>query len=191
MTSTGTDTNTDTDKVTETAPADKAALKDIDPSAPLPRIITDLSAEEITERLSRANYRGRLPEIDWPEPGRRFTFDILGHRMEHDILGTLSQEKDHTRIDFTVSLKRRPIWMMIIVIIISTPVGAYFMDIVPLLDRIPYPWVWFPIVNIGFSAWWLINEIRQTVRMGWSEAKRYINKVAAEIEGKVQSAEDQ
>lgn len=170
------------------AEAELPDLKTVDPQAPLPRLRTALTPEAMKERLARANYRGRLPEIDWPLPGEVFKLDILGNRLEHDVFATISGETDapHREISFTVRLKRRPVWFIIAVILVSTPIGAFFMYMVPLLNRIPYPWVWFPILNIGLGGWWLWAELLKTVPRAWLETKRYIReKIAPEIDAEV------
>lgn len=195
---TQTETDRPTTKLDEPAvrdaksPVEEAAtpdLKTIDPKAPLPRLRTTLSPDEMQQRLESANYRGRLPEIEWLEPRRAFKFDILGNRLEHDVFGTISDSPDaegRRDIQFEVRLKRLPVWIIIIVVIVSTPIGAYFMDMVPLLNRIPHPWIWFPIVNIGLSFWWLIAEVKKTIPRAWWEAKRYIaEKVAPEVDARV------
>ncbi|MCK4874044.1 MAG: hypothetical protein KAS72_15080 [Phycisphaerales bacterium] len=175
----------------KTQTSDETESEPINPGAPLPHLDTPLTVEQIRERLKRANYRGRLPNITWADGSeQRFTFDILGHHFEHDVFASIDTREDEQgcRLRFTVALCRRPIWIMIAVIIISTPIGAYFMDMVPLLNKIPYPWVWFPIANIGLSAWWLVAEIRKTIPKGWSEAVRYIGKLADELDGTVSDA---
>ncbi|MFG0252312.1 MAG: hypothetical protein ACF8NJ_05495 [Phycisphaerales bacterium JB038] len=177
----------------DTAPTDakkpeKPDLSQIDPTAPLPRLRTGLTAKEVQERWSKANYRGRLPEIDWPEPGRRFKLDVLGNQLEHDVFGEVAEREDNSarEIRFEVRLKRLPLWIIIIFIIVSTPIGAYFMDMMPLLNRIPHPWIWFPIVNIGLSAWWLWAELKKTIPRAWWEARKHIvEKLAPEIEADV------
>jgi hypothetical protein len=166
----------------------KPDLSQIDPKAPLPTLRTRFTAKEVQERWSKANYRGRLPEIAWPEPGRRFKLDVLGNQLEHDVLGTITESEDGSArlITFEVRLKQLFLWIIIILIIVTTPIGAYFMDMMPLLRRIPHPWIWFPIVNIGLSAWWLWAELKKTIPRAWLEAKKHIvEKLAPEIDAEV------
>jgi hypothetical protein len=177
----------DSDQSTEDS---QAPEQPVDPRAPLPTLVTSLTKDEIRARLGEANYRGRLPEMVWDkEDDRHFTFDILGHRLEHDVFATIEERDDQRQISFEVQVKRQFIKLFVGVLIISTLLGPPFMDMVPLLNRIPYPWVWFPPLNMGLGLWWLLAEVRKTIPVGWTEAVKYTDKLAKELDGQVVPAD--
>ena len=151
---------------------------------PLPAIRTALTPELVREKLTFASKRGRMAGFDGSPAEGLFTVAAHGHPFDGQLIGDMAEG----RLSFRVKMLRKMPAIFAIVLVLTVYPGEYFMD-----QLIPGQWGWI-------NTWWWYGPItvlplpwmwRSLMRKSWAaidaSAHEAIGKIAAEIQGQVES----
>lgn len=161
----------------------------------LPMIETTLGPQAILERLETASRRGRLPGF---ERGNGALFDVAAHGQPFDGVLAARYEQagpgEAARVRFTLRLlPGMPLAFAALLIFTIWP-GVYFMDelIAQFIPGWWRPWVtyyWYLPLTVLPTPWIWRSVMRRARRTAREAAAATINKVAAELGGRVIPAE--
>src|SRR5690606_3452088 len=127
-----------------------SATRTRDVEAGLAEIRTDADVATIRQRLDRANRRGRLPEIDWPDEWR-FSLILPSRPLLCRLDGRVHDEGDQRRVEFDVAVHRRPFRWLVALNLASVVIGPAVTDhFWPWMRS----WFWYPPLALAMT-WWI------------------------------------
>lgn len=155
------------------------------PEGTLRGVETELTSDQVVERLGTASRRGRLPGYEaGHRSGALFRVAAFGHPVDADLLGWMREG----RIEFTLRLPRRLATILGFTLVMTVWPGVYFMDqlmiqLLPSVRDAVATWVWYlPVAVLPIPWVWrsVMERARRTTR---ESAVEVIEKIAGELGG--------
>ncbi len=166
------------------------------PLAPMPRLRTSLSTEDVRRRLDAAARKGRLPGLhlegtsdtelfEVREFGRPFESSLIAVRASRAGGGADGGADAPGDIEFRVKLRPTIPWIFAIVLIVSIWPGIYLVDSMLRHYFSWYSsiqtWWWYLPLTVPTSPWAIWSAVKKSRASAAAEAGAIIQKIGAEI----------
>lgn len=151
---------------------------------PLPEVRTLLTPDQVRERLLTASKRGRMAGYNGSPATGLFSVSAYGQPFE----GELIAEGVEGGLQFRVRMLPRMPAIFAVVLLLTIWPGVYLTD-----QLIPGEWGWIPTwwwympITVIPTPWAWRNLMRKSKATMDASARESIEKIAAEVEGKVEA----
>lgn len=159
----------------------------------LPGVATPLTPAEVRERLAMASRRGRMPGYTGNLPnGTLFHVCAFGHPFDGRLIARVVREDPATRLGFQWRMPRRGPAIFAAALVLTVWPGSYFMDqamiqLLPGVRELVATGTWYVPTSAISGVWAWIAVMRRTRRSVAESARRLVDRIAAEIDGTVES----